>query len=248
MKDWSFNKAEFDEYADNYDTALAHGLSVSGEDKDYFAKGRTAWLAKRLRALAEQFQSIMDLGCGIGSTSPLLLSLTGAESVLGIDTSANSVEAAKKTYGSKRTHFLRLSQYVSKEEIDLVYCSGVFHHIPPHERLATVDYVYRSLRPGGLFAIWENNPWNPGPRYVMSRIPFDRDACNAHASRNAMHAASRMLQNSTDRFSIHLPQDAILVAGHRTICLAAAVGRPVPSSRSEGITLTAHLWSSSLHC
>jgi len=87
---------EFDEYADNYDTALAHGLSVSGEDKDYFAKGRTAWLAKCLRALAEQSQSVMDLGCGIGSASPLLLSITGAESVLGIDTSANSVEAAKK--------------------------------------------------------------------------------------------------------------------------------------------------------
>jgi hypothetical protein len=26
---------------------------------------------------------------------------------------------------------------------------------------AAVDYVYRSLRPGGLFAFWENNPWNP---------------------------------------------------------------------------------------
>ena len=25
-------------------------------------------------------------------------------------------------------------------------------------------------------AFWENNPWNPGTRYVMSRIPFDRDA------------------------------------------------------------------------
>ena len=24
--------------------------------------------------------------------------------------------------------------------------------------------------------MWENNPWNPGTRYVMSRIPFDLDA------------------------------------------------------------------------
>jgi hypothetical protein len=36
--------------------------------------------------------------------------------------------------------------------------------------------IARSPRPGGLFAFWENNPWNPGTRYVMSRIPFDRDA------------------------------------------------------------------------
>ncbi len=25
-------------------------------------------------------------------------------------------------------------------------------------------------------ALFENNPWNPGTRLVMSRIPFDRDA------------------------------------------------------------------------
>jgi hypothetical protein len=36
--------------------------------------------------------------------------------------------------------------------------------------------VYRSLKPGGLFAFWENNPWNPGTRLIMSRVSFDRDA------------------------------------------------------------------------
>jgi hypothetical protein len=32
----------FDEYTADYDTALARGLSVSGEDKAYFAHGRVA--------------------------------------------------------------------------------------------------------------------------------------------------------------------------------------------------------------
>src|SRR4029434_4043103 len=58
----------------------------------------------------------------------------------------------------------------------LVYCNGVFHHIPPQAREAAVAYVARALRPGGLWAFWENNPWNPGTRYAMHRIPFDRDA------------------------------------------------------------------------
>src|SRR5262249_26850757 len=48
--------------------------------------------------------------------------------------------------------------------------------IPLNERPKELAYIRRSLRPGGLFAFWENNPWNPGTRYVMSRIPFDRDA------------------------------------------------------------------------
>jgi hypothetical protein len=54
--------------------------------------------------------------------------------------------------------------------------NGVLHHIRPGERLATIQSVFNALRPGGLFALWENNPWNPGTRLIMSRIAFDRDA------------------------------------------------------------------------
>jgi hypothetical protein len=38
----SFRNLAFDEYADGYDAALTQGLSVSGEDKHYFARGRIA--------------------------------------------------------------------------------------------------------------------------------------------------------------------------------------------------------------
>ncbi len=60
--------------------------------------------------------------------------------------------------------------------MDMAFCNGVFHHIPLAERADAVASVFQALRPGGLFAFWENNPWNPGTRYVMSRIPFDRNA------------------------------------------------------------------------
>ena len=58
-------------------------------------------------------------------------------------------------------------------QIDLVFCNGVFHHILPQGRGAVLDYVKSCLKPGGLFALWENNPWNPGTRYVMNRVSFD---------------------------------------------------------------------------
>ena len=58
----------------------------------------------------------------------------------------------------------------------MAFCNGVFHHIVPADRRASAQYVYDALRPGGIFAFWENNTWNPGTRYVMSRIAFDRDA------------------------------------------------------------------------
>ena len=39
-----------------------------------------------------------------------------------------------------------------------------------------MEYLRHSLRPGGLFAVWENNPWNPATHYVMSRCTFDKEA------------------------------------------------------------------------
>jgi SAM-dependent methyltransferase len=166
----------FDEYASDYDAALAQGISVSGEDKDYFAHGRVAWLAKCLNRLGERPGSALDFGCGTGSAAPYLLGLVGVGSVIGADVSPKLLEVAERTYGSEFTRFVLLDQYQPASELDLAFCNGVFHHIPPKDRAAAVQYVYRCLRPGGLFALWENNPWNPGTRLVMSRIPFDRDA------------------------------------------------------------------------
>src|SRR6059036_11455 len=37
-------------------------------------------------------------------------------------------------------------------------------------------YDTLSLHDALPISFWENNPWNPGTRLVMSRIPFDRDA------------------------------------------------------------------------
>src|SRR5262249_19225859 len=59
---------------------------------------------------------------------------------------------------------------------DLAYTTGVFHHIPPTSHMASLRQIWTALKPGGLFAFWEHNPWNPGTRYIMSRIPFDHDA------------------------------------------------------------------------
>ncbi|HYF34221.1 MAG TPA: methyltransferase domain-containing protein, partial [Prosthecobacter sp.] len=59
---------------------------------------------------------------------------------------------------------------------DLAYCNGVFHHIPVAERDDAIASIFKALKPGGHFALWENNPWNPAVWFVMSRVPFDHDA------------------------------------------------------------------------
>ena len=173
---------EFDQYAANYESALAAGLSISGESSQYFAHGRIRWLTGCLRELNVSPRSALDFGCGTGSAAPYLAELLNVDSIIGLDVSTKSLAAATQKHGSPRTHFHRLDDYQPCEAIDLAFCNGVFHHVPVGERAAAVRYVYRALRPGGLFAFWENNPLNPGTRYVMSRIPFDRDAVTLRAT------------------------------------------------------------------
>jgi len=72
--------------------------------------------------------------------------------------------------------FETLAAYVARGDFELVYCNGVLHHVAPRERPAELERVRASLAPGGLFSLWENNPWNPGTRWIMRRLPFDRDA------------------------------------------------------------------------
>ena len=167
---------EFDGYAANYDAALAQGLAVSGESKDFFAEGRVQWLARCLARLDVRPERLLDFGCGTGSSTPHLLRLNDTCQVTGVEVSAKSLEIARRQHGSARARFLLAQEFKPDASLDLAFCNGVFHHIPPDQRGACVAYVFNSLRTGGLFAFWENNPWNPGTRYVMSRIPFDRNA------------------------------------------------------------------------
>lgn len=167
---------EFDKYAETYDATLARALSATGEDKNYFARGRMLWMLPLLRRLGVPTRSVLDFGCGTGSAAPHLAAELGAEEIVGVDVSPKSLEVARREHGRTGVRFHLISEYEPAGEFDFAYTSGVFHHIPAEERARSVAYVLRALRPGGVFAFWENNPWNPGTRYTMSRNEFDADA------------------------------------------------------------------------
>lgn len=167
---------DFDCYADSYDRALGEALAASGEDRQYFARGRVMWLADCLSCRGANPRHVIDYGCGTGATTPLWFEILRAEGVVGVDPSLRSVEVARRNHESEHVRFVPVPEYEPNGAMDLAYCNGVFHHIPPKQRREAVRFVYRSLRPGGLFSFWENNPWNPGTRYVMAHCAFDRDA------------------------------------------------------------------------
>ena len=132
---------QFDSFAEDYDAALNKGLSVSGEDKNYFARGRIACLAGMLAGQAHRPADIMDFGCGTGSATPFLFEAFPDARLIGTDISDKSLDVARRHHGGPRASFALMDEHQPAGQLDLVFCNGVFHHIPLAERGKCVKYI-----------------------------------------------------------------------------------------------------------
>jgi len=168
----------FDQVADRYTLELQRGIGLSGESADFFMKGRVQWLAEALSRHGEKdIGSILDFGCGTGNAVAPLLDCWKQSRITGLDPSAKSIAIAEQRYPrGEQFRWLTSGSSIAEGGFDLVYTSGVFHHIRTEDRDQHLLDIFRWVRPGGWLAFFENNPWNPGTRWVMSRISFDRDA------------------------------------------------------------------------
>lgn len=171
----SSDPVNFDAYARSYHETLEHGLALSGESREFFARARVEHVKHVLAG--KSIRHVLDFGCGDGATSVLLASAFPDAEIVGTDVSAESIECARR-HSSERIRFVVGHELLrsSRWRADLVYTNGVFHHIPPEHRDGTLQHIIAMLTPDGTVALWENNSWNPGTRLVMRRIPFDRDA------------------------------------------------------------------------
>lgn len=159
-----------------YDEELARGLDLTGEDRLFYARGRIAWLARQAAQFGVRSRRVLDYGCGIGDTAPLLLEGLGAASVLGVDPSSEFLDAARRQYGSASVAFQELDKFARGATSTWLTATA---YATTFRRRSARPWRARSSGPfarGGLFALWENNPWNIGTRIIMSRVSFDRDA------------------------------------------------------------------------
>ena len=190
----------FDHFARDYDTAITKGLKFTGETKEYFAEKRALILSRNLSKLDHNPASILDFGCGTGTTTPLFRKHFSPCSISGTDPSEKSLEIAHTQHaGCTGISFIHTEEFTANSEFDLAYCNGVFHHIIPAQRQESIELIYKALTPGGYFSFWENNPWNPMTRFIMKRVPFDSDAILVwprNARRNLARAGFRIISTS----------------------------------------------------
>jgi len=187
---------------EEYQSMLNAGISLSGETQEFFIAGRTQDLRTQL---AQPPGRILDFGCGIGKSCAHLAKVFPGAHITGADLSIAAIEHANKAYASPSIEFTQIDR-LPAQAFDLCYVNGVFHHIAPEDRQRTLEMIRNALAPGGHLAVFENNPWNPGARMVMSRIPFDRDAImlSVLELRKRMAEAGYQVLNSRSLF--YLPK------------------------------------------
>lgn len=167
---------ELFDLSEEYDSMLNQGLAISGESKMYFVEGRLKDIRQQT-GNGRPVRRILDFGCGIGdATAALLRYFPEAEEVVGTDLSTEALDFARKKHPSAKLKFVNLNELDYPDYFDLCYVNGVFHHIEPENRLQAIGKIHQCLQTGGLLALCENNPLNPGTQIIMNRIPFDRAA------------------------------------------------------------------------
>jgi SAM-dependent methyltransferase len=116
--------------------------------------------------------SWLDVGCGRGDL--LRLGAAGFGSVTGCDVSAEMIKGCRDLEVRQQSDASALP--FPEEYADFVTAVCVYHHVAPAARGALTAEVHRILKPKGVFAIIEHNPWNPVTQITVRRSPIDTDA------------------------------------------------------------------------
>jgi trans-aconitate methyltransferase len=163
-------RVDFDDYADDYEEMLQKQLAFFNTDRSYFSAYKTDIAAKLCKNKPDR---IIDFGCGIGLSLPHLIQRFPNAQIHASDLSEKSLDHIRHTYSTVKV----LSDHeVDGETFDLIFVTGVFHHIPAAQRPTVVKRLSRLLTERGMLCVFEHNPFNPVTRHMVSTCPFDADA------------------------------------------------------------------------
>lgn len=168
--------SEFDQHASTYASAVNDSIAFSGMKVDTFVRAKAFHLRRMFQANGiDPADRIVDVGCGIG-TYEIELS-DHWSNMVGIDVSERSIAQAR--LNCAKAEFLGFegkTMPFASQSVAAVFAICVWHHVPLEDWTLFLSEIRRILRPGGIVAVFEHNPWNPLTRWAVERCVFDKDA------------------------------------------------------------------------
>jgi SAM-dependent methyltransferase len=167
-------RPEFDRVGESYEAAVDEAISFAGQEHGFYLEVKARRLVELARRrLGPGRPKALDVGCGPGLFDRHVAS---AFELHGVDVSHAMVERARETNPGVDYAVSEPGRLPHPDgRCDLAFAVCVLHHVDRADRLPLVREAARVVRPGGLVAVFEQNPWNPLTRRVVRDCAFDED-------------------------------------------------------------------------
>jgi ubiquinone/menaquinone biosynthesis C-methylase UbiE len=154
------------------DVDTHHGYVYTTSDRLSSRLARARWASTITELTSMRGRKLLDLGCGDGYFARLFYDAEGPESIVGIDPSANAIEAAVASRGDRRLEFSvgdGHSLPFADRAFDVVLVQGVLHHDDD-----PAGVVREACRLGNEVIILEPNGYNPVLKLIEKASPYHR--------------------------------------------------------------------------
>ena len=148
-----------------YYRARAHEYDESIEQAEEF-KGAFA-LARKLLLGSGPFEQVLELACGTGIWTQVLLQISGH--VTALDASPEMLAIARQKTGDERVSYKQvdLFQWEPERPYDLVFFANWLSHVPPADLDAFLTRAARAVRTGGYLVILDQSTPTPEDQQIM---------------------------------------------------------------------------------
>lgn len=114
---------------------------------------------------------VVDMGCGPGNSTALLVQRFPTAHIAGLDTSAAMLEKARKEVPRATFAAADAETWVPEPDVDLVFANAIYQWVPSH--LERFQAALRAMRPGAVLAVqMPDNLAEPTHR-MMKQIASD---------------------------------------------------------------------------
>ncbi|MGT2454968.1 class I SAM-dependent methyltransferase [Cupriavidus basilensis] len=173
------DKAEFDQFANEYLAQHAANIRASGESPEFFGSYKVADALRETRSRGLDPASILDFGSGVGNSIPFFLERFPLAELTCADISSRSLEISRLRFPHADATYAEISGNrlpFPDEQFDLVFSACVFHHIPEAEHVSWLAELRRVTSPRGVLIVFEHNPLNFLTVSAVRNCPFDANA------------------------------------------------------------------------
>lgn len=129
------------------------------------------------RVLLTEVSRVVDLGCGPGNSTELLVHRFPGAQVVGTDNSEAMLVSARERLPQARFEFSDISSWQPETPPDLIYANAALQWVPDHATL--IPRLFAALAPGGVLAIqMPDNRQEPTHR-IMRELASEAPWANA---------------------------------------------------------------------